>query len=249
MRAFAAGLLAITIVSGTAQAGVVVEEQQTTDHGTGTPSSDQIIVMVQGNKQKYVIGDKQSSITDLDNGKRIMILPSRKVYIEMPFPPQGMPPSSKAPGLSFKKTGTQEKLIGYQCDDYLGTGTLGGADLTVNGCFSTTAPGAESFTAFQRTMEEKVKGTPLALMSDAPAGIPLKVETTLKFKVGNRPPTKTQMTVASISTKDLPADTFEAPKDYTRQQMPMGGGMGAHPMPAPGSAPANSGGAPNKVPE
>jgi hypothetical protein len=252
MKQFAMAVLAIVILGGSARAGVVVEEHQTTDRGMGAPTNDKITVMVQGNKQKYVIGDgKQSSITDLDSGKRIMMIDARKAYVEWPFPPKGMtPPNGKAPDLSFKKTGGHQTIAGYACDDYSGSGTLAGGDLTVNGCFSTSAPGADSFTAFQKTMTDKVKGTPLALMSDAPAGVPLTVNTTLKFKTGGRPPTSTHMTVASITKKDLPADTFLPPKDYKQQQIPMmmGGGMGPRPM-APGGAAASSPHAPLKVPE
>src|SRR5258708_39755050 len=99
-------------------------------------------------------------------------------------------------------------------------------------------------------MTDKVKGAPLALMSDAPAGVPLSVNTTLKFKTGGRPPTSTHMTVASITTKDLPAETFLPPKDYKQQQIPMmmGGGMGPRPM-APGGASVHPASPPSKVPE
>ena len=235
MKQYAIGLLALAMLSGVARAGVVVEEQQVTDRGAGAPAiTHKIIVMVQGNKQKSVIDDgQQSLVTDLDAGTRTMIYSARKSYIEMPFPPKGMPAMPNQAGLTFKKTGTQQKLAGYACDDYAGSGTINGNQLTVDGCFSTSAPGAKNFTTFQKTMSDKVKGTPMALMSAAPDGIPLKIDTTMKMtampQMAGRPPMVTHMTVSKVTEKDLTADTFSAPKDYTKQQSPMMG-MGRPPM-------------------
>jgi hypothetical protein len=234
MKRYAISLLALAILSGVAQAGVVVEEQQVTDRGGGAPPvTHKIIVMVQGNKQKSVIDDgQQSLITNLDAGTRTMINSTRKSYIEMPFPPKGMPPMQSPAGLSFKKTGAHQKLSGFDCDDYTGTGTVNGNELTVNGCFSTSAPGAKNFSIFQKTMSDKVKGTPMALMSAAPEGIPLKIDTSMKMtampQMASRPPMLTHMTVSKVTEKDLPSDTFEAPKGYTKQQTPMLGMP--HPM-------------------
>jgi hypothetical protein len=271
IKKFFAALMGIVMLAGSAGAGVVVEEQQVSDRPSGQPITHKITVMVQGNKQKSVIDDgKQSLITDLDQGTRMMISDARKMYVEMPFPPKGTPP---APGgssaLVFKKTGGTQTLIGYPCDEYTGTGTMGGNEMTVTGCFSTSAPGAADFTSFQRAMTDKVKGTPLALMSDAPAGVPLKIDTTLKMthmampgmspqqaeemskRLAGRPPIVTHMTVTKISAQDLPADTFAAPKGYTKQQMPMMGPGMMPPRPVPstsqGGGPAKPAGAPSKA--
>jgi Domain of unknown function (DUF4412) len=254
MKQVVGAVLSIAMLTGgIAWAGVVVEEQQTIDRGTGAPSTNKITVMVQGNKQKYVIGDgQQSSITDLDLGTRMMVSNARKMYIEMPFPPQGMkmPREGEKAALSFKPTGGHEKIAGYACDDYTGTGSLGENEITVKGCFSTSAPGAANFTTFQKTMTEKVKGTPMALMSDTPSGIPLKIDTSLKQKTGGRAPIETHMMVSKVTEQDLPAGTFEAPKGYTKQQMPvMGmGGPGMRGKSA-GGAPSAPASAPSKVPE
>jgi hypothetical protein len=269
MKQYAVILLALTTLTGVARAGVVVEEQQVTNRGVGEPVTHKITVMVQGNKQKSVIDDgKQSLVTNLDQGTRLMIYDSRKTYIEMPFPPKGMATAPNQSGLAFKKTGTHQKISGFDCDDYTGTGTVSGSELTVNGCFSKTAPGAANFTTFQKTMSEKVKGTAMALMSAAPEGIPLKIDTTMKMpgmpQMANRPPMATHMTVSKVTEKELAADIFEAPKGYTKQQMPMMGAMGHAPMamgpggtvkpPKPVTPPnaagaASPAAAPNKVPE
>jgi Domain of unknown function (DUF4412) len=259
MKQVVTAFLGLAILTGVAHAGVVVEEQQVVDRGVGTPTTNKITVMVQGNKQKYVIGDgKQESITDLDQGTRAMVSNARKMYVVLPFPPKGMtmPPNAKKSALAFAKTGGHETIAGYHCDDYTGTGSMGENEMTVNGCFSTSAPGAANFTAFQKTMSEKVKDTPMALMSDTPAGIPLKIDTSLKQKTaGGRQPIVTHMTVTKVTEQDLPSDTFQPPKDYTKQQMPMMGmmppGMMGKPAPganAPAGAPAaNPPTAPNKV--
>jgi hypothetical protein len=180
----------------------------------------------------------------------MMVSNARKMYVEMPFPPKGMimPPGGKEARLSFKKTGKQEKIAGYSCDGYTGTGTMGENQMVVDGCFSTSAPGAANFTAFQQTMSEKVKGTPMALMTDTPPGIPLKINTSLKQKTGARPAIVTHMVVSKVSEQDLPESTFVPPKDFTKQQMPIMGrmGPGMTGKPVPGAAPAPS---PKKVPE
>jgi hypothetical protein len=264
MKRIFAALVALLMLAGFARAGVVVEEQQVSDRGTGTPVTHTITVMVQGNKQKSIIdGGKQTLITNLDQGTRMMVNDARKMYVEMPFPPQNMPKPSSAntSGLTFKKTGSSQTLAGYACDDYTGTGTMGGNEITVNGCFSTSAPGAADFTGFQKTMTDKVKGTPMALMSDAPPGVPLKIDTTMKVthmmmpgmspqqseemnkRLAGRPPIVTHMTVSKVATQDLAADTFQPPKGYSKQQMPMMGPgmtMGSRPMTGAPSAAAGA---------
>lgn len=264
--------------SGMASAGVVVDEQQVSDRGTGAPATHKITVMVQGNKQKSIIDDgKQSLITNLDNNTRLMISAQRKMYVEMPFPPKGMPMMQGAEkGLDFKPTGEHHKIAGYPCDEYLGTGTMGGNLMTVRGCFSTAAPGAAEFTAFQKAMADKVKGTPMAMMASAPAGVPLQIDTSMKIthmaipgmtpqqaeefnkRLANRPPVVTHMTVSKISTRELAANTFLPPEGYTKQSMPMmGAGMSGRPVnappmggkPMPMMPPASPGASSTKVPE
>jgi hypothetical protein len=277
MERFFAVLVAILMLAGVARAGVVVDEQQVSDRGAGTPITHKITVMVQGNKQKSIIDDgKQTLITNLDQGTRMMVNDARKMYVEMPFPPQNMPKptSANTSGLTFKKTGSTQTLAGYSCDDYSGTGTMGGNEITVNGCFSMSAPGAADFTGFQKAMTEKVKGTPMALMSDAPPGVPLKIDTTMKVthmmmpgmspqqaeemnkRLAARPPIVTHMTVSKVTAQELAADTFQPPKGYTKQQMPMMGpgmAMGQRPLasapPVVAGATSTPAPAPNKSPQ
>ncbi|HLW70790.1 MAG TPA: hypothetical protein VKS22_09230 [Candidatus Binataceae bacterium] len=250
MKEFFAALCGILMLAASARAGVVVEEQQVSDRGGGAPITHKIVVMVQGNKQKSVIDDvKQSLIIDLDQGMRMMISDARKMYVEVPFPSKGMPKGPNPTAISFKKTGGTQTLAGYSCDEYTGAGSMNGNDMTIVGCFSSSAPGAQVFTNFQKAMADKVKGTPMALMSDSPPGIPLKIDTTMKVthmsmpgltpqqmeemnkRLAGRPPTVIHMTVTKVTEENLAADTFQPPKGYTKQQMPMmaPGMMGARP--------------------
>jgi hypothetical protein len=194
--------------------------------------------MTQGNKQKYVFADgRQASILDLDKGTRLMLIQPRKVYLEMPFPPHGMM-SSNVPSVTFKKTGSVEKIAGYSCDDYLGTGTLPGGSIKVETCVSTTAPGAAGFTQFQKTMAEKVKGTPMAMMAATPPGIPLKLNTTLTpTGPSERPPVTAKITVTKVTKQSMPMMMGHMPPP----------GMPGHA--APGAAAPSPGAAPSKVPE
>jgi len=263
MTVAAAAFAALLILAGTrvTHAGVVVDEQQTVDQGNGKPVSQNITVMVQGNKQKTAIG-QDAMILDLDKGTRTIINSERKIYLEMPFPPKtqnqsGMPP------VTFRKTGSHQKIAGYSCDDYSGVTKNGGNESTINGCFSSSAPGASEFATFNRAMAQKVKGTPMALMGEVPDGVPLKIDSTTKIthfsmpgmspeqaaKVAemlkNRPPTLTRMMATKVAEKDLSANTFAPPSDYTKQEP--GALMG---KPGAGNPSAGGGGAaPSKVPE
>lgn len=263
MKVAAAAFAALLMLAGTGvgRAGVVVDEQQTVDQGNGKPVSQNIIVMVQGNKQRTSIG-RDAMILDLDKGTRTIINSERKIYIQMPFPPN-MPNQSGMPPVTFKKTGGHQKIAGYSCDEYTGVTKSGGNESTINGCFSSSAPGASEFATFNRAMAQKVKGTPMALNGEVPEGVPLKIDSTTKIthfsmpgmtpeqaaKVAemlkNRPPTLTRMMATRVAEKDLSADTFAPPSDYTKQEA--GALMG---KPGPANAPAAGGGAPStKVPE
>jgi hypothetical protein len=233
----------------------VVDEQQIIDQPTGQKVNRSRTVMIEGDKQKSIIDNgKRTVITDLDNGTMTMLDGVRKTYVQFPFPPKGNMAAMQAglsPTLSFKKTGGRETLIGYSCDDYSGSGTVGGNSVSMAGCFSDSAPGAADYANFQRKMADKVKGTPMANMGQIPEGVPLKL--TITTKIGHVPTAGmskeqansvnqmlahrqfvTDTTVSKISAQSLPADSFEVPSGYQKQALPpMFGGMGRGPMPPP----------------
>ncbi len=252
MKKLGALAAAIVMLAGPvlADAGVVVDEQQVVDQPTGGKITRGRTVMIEGDKQKSLIdnGDR-AVITDLGKGTMTMVDSTRKSYVEFPFPPKSGPmvpaPGGLMPTISFKKTGAHDKVIGYSCDVYTGSGAVGGNAVSMTGCFSDSAPGASDYSAFQREMAGKVKGTAMANMGEIPDGVPLRLAVTTTM--ANIPTTGmspeqaakinqmlahrqfvTSTTVAKITTKRLPPDSFHVPSGYQKQQLPpMFGGMGS----------------------
>jgi hypothetical protein len=269
IAALAAVVVMMLAGSALVHAGVVVDEQQVVDQPNGNKITQARTVMIEGDRQKSFIdnGDR-TVITDLGKGTMTMVDSARKIYVEFPFPPKSGPMAamsgSATPTVTFKRTGARDKVIGYSCDVYTGSGTVSGRAVSMTGCFSDSAPGASDFSAFQRKMADKVKGTAMANMGQIPPGVPLRMAVTTTM--GNIPTTGmspeqaaklqqmlanrqfvTKTTVAKISTKSLPAGSFEVPSDYQKQQMPM---MSGGPGTSGGAIPPAAGGtAPRRVPE
>src|SRR6202045_747275 len=189
LTALVAGMtLAMTALP--AAAGVVITQKQHVTSGTNSRDSEQTI-SVQGNKQKMVT-EKHTIITDLDVGKMYVLDPSAKSYFQIEFPPQGqmatMMAASTNAAMNFKKAGSSREIAGYKCADYNGGGHMMAGDYTVKECFSTTAPGAEEFAAFEKHMADKLKSaaTPAA-SGEIPGGVPLALDSTLKMGKANIP--------------------------------------------------------------
>jgi Domain of unknown function (DUF4412) len=235
-------ILALTTAAG---AGVVVDEQQTINQTGHNPITRTRTVIIEGDKQKSIIGNgERSIITDLGKGTMTVVDGMRKIYVEFPFPPKGRAAAAMAgaasPTISFKKTGGHDKIIGYSCDEYSGVGTVGGNSVNLSGCFSDSAPGAVDYSNFQREMADKVKGTTMANMGQIPPGVPLRL--TVTTTMGGAPATQmstdrqvvTSTTVSRISTKRLTPDSFQVPSGYQKQQVPpIFGGTGGGPQTAP----------------
>jgi len=238
VRTSAAVIAAVLIIAGSSglYAGVVADEQQTVDSGSGPATTQNVTLMIEGNKQKTQVGEN-SMVLDLDKGTRTIMNSGKRTFVEMPFPPN-TPMKLEMTPMKFKKTGTRETVAGYSCDEYTGAASMGGNQSTLKACFSTRAPGAGDFTTFNKAMAQKVKGTAMAMMGEMPDGAPLKLESTTKIThismpgmtpdqtakitemLAKRPPTVTHMTITKIAVQSLPADTFTVPANYTKQQMP-----------------------------
>jgi hypothetical protein len=271
LSALLAGAI-IALYALPAAAGVVIEQDQTVTSGDHTRNQHQT-VMVQGNKQKLVTPTHEV-ITDLDTGKMYVIDPGRKTYIQMDFPPTGnmarIMAANGQSALNLTPAGTSRTVINYKCNDYKGQGKVMSGDYTITECFSTKAPGAAEFTAFEKKMRGSFKGTPMAAMAgEMPDGIPMASDSTMKMgkislpslpadqrakieaAMANRPPIQNKTVVTKVTAQKLAADTFEVPKDYTEKQMPgpmmHGGGMMRMPM-APGAAGSPTAGAGGAVP-
>jgi len=259
LAAVAFATAAFVMAAGAAFAGVIVEEQETIDRGTGQPVAHARTIMIQGNKQK-IVSDHDTMVTDLDKGVMMLVTPSRKTYSEMPFPPPGMAPGAGMANIKFSKSGGSQTVAGYKCQNYSGVSRMMGTHSDIVECFSTSAPGAADFTGFQKAMVDKLKGTSAAAMvGDVPAGVPLSSKSTTNMKglvipgmppeqaaklaqmMANRPPIVTKTVVTKITPKSLSDDEFGPPAGYTKQEMPTrmpGPGAGAPPASGSSGAPS-----------
>jgi len=237
---FAVAVLAMSAAA--ANAGVILEQEIVINGQTAGGASKRTIV-IEGHKQK-VTTSRHSVITDLDRGVVILLIPARKMYTEMPFPPTD--PSGKMMQdaevkASFKKTDKQKTLNGYQCVEYVGSGRLMMADFTVTGCFSKDAPGAAEYTAYDKALETKLNGTSTATQGSRPEGVPLITERATRIRLAsipgltpeqakqmaNQPPHTTTTRTTSVKVATLPADTFTVPAGYTKSEPRKGRHLGA----------------------
>jgi hypothetical protein len=128
-----------------------------------------------------------------------------------------------------------------------------GAESKIAECFSKDAPGAADFTAFQNTMNAKLKAAgDTGMERNIPTGVPLASESTTsmaglkipgmapdqaeKFAqmMANRPPITTKAEVTKITVKSIPASEFAPPAGFTQQAIP------SHPTMAPSQPHAHS---------
>jgi len=249
-----------------AAAGVVITQKQHVTSGTNSRDSEQTI-SVQGNKQKMVT-EKHTIITDLDVGKMYVLDPNAKSYFEIEFPPKGqmatMMAASTNAAMNFKKAGSTRDIAGFKCTDYNGGGHMMAGDYTVKECFSSTAPGAGEFAAFEKHMADKLKSaSTTAANGEIPSGVPLALDSTMKMgkvnipgmapeqtakineMMAKRPPVMTSTVVEKIEAKKLADADFVVPSDFTKKDLPGPGSMmmrpgatGATKMAPPAGAPA-----------
>ena len=258
LTALVAGMtLAMTTLP--AAAGVVITQKQHVTAGTNSREDEQTI-SVQGNKQKMV-SQRHTIITDLDKGMMYVIDPQQKSYFEIEFPPKGhmaaMMAASTNAAMNFKKTGTTHEIAGYKCTDYNGAGHMMQGDYTVKECFSTDAPGAQEFAAFEKKMADKLKSAGTSQPSgEVPGGVPLALDSTMKLgnisvpgmppeqaakinqMMAKRPPVVTSTRVVKIESKTLADSDFAIPAGITKRELPTApGGMKM----APGAGAAGAG--------
>ncbi len=230
----------LALVSGAACAGVVMTET-TTVGGAQPGRSQERTVMIEGNKEKTVTGNREM-IIDLDKGTMDFVNPAQKSYFERPFPPEGMAGQKGAPASpqsDFTKTGKTRTIAGYPCEDYSGTGKYPMGEVSTVSCVSKKAPGAADFAKFQETMMAKLKGTRLAMPANMPDGVPLAQENTarmntitlppnlppdtaakMKEQLANRPPVVSKTEVTKIESREIAASEFEIPAGFTKAAAP-----------------------------
>ena len=257
LTALVAGMM-LAATALPAAAGVVITQKQHVTNGTRTLDGEQTI-SVQGNKQKMV-SEKRTIITDLDKGKVYVLDPKTKSYFEIEFPPPGpmaaVMAAQTSSAMNFKKAGTSRQVAGYKCADYDGGGRMMAGDYTVKECFSTTAPGAQEFAAFEKSMADKLKNSGTTTGHGViPGGVPLALDSSMKMgnvnipgmapeqaakineMMAKRPPVVTTTVVEKIESKKLADNEFVIPDGYTKRELPQQGmPMKAPPAGAPSTA-------------
>lgn len=242
MRKLAAVLAALAVLSASsvAMAGVVMVQREEVT-GAGHNRKVERTIMIEGNKEKMTSGN-HVVITDLDKGVIYMIYPEHKAYVEMAFPPKGkrMAPKRAFHGAAFKKTGKTRVVAGHKCEEYRSSGKFEMGEYTVNECISTKAPGAAAFIAFEKKMKAKLKGSAYDTSEGrkVPEGVPLAQDAVTRvtnFKIPNlspkeaeklkkelqgHPPIESKVQILKISEEKIPANTFEVPAGYKKQEIP-----------------------------
>src|SRR5260370_3886200 len=131
-------------------------------------------------------------------------------------------------------------------------------DYTIKECFAKDAPGAAEYSAFEKNMASKLKGTGAVEPSagEVPDGVPLSLDSTMKMgnvsipgmspdqaakineMMKNRPPVVTSTVVQKIETQKLASDAFTVPSGFTKKELPSSPGMGMRMGGGPGASPA-----------
>jgi Domain of unknown function (DUF4412) len=236
----AAAAIVLALAATTASAGVVINQEVTQPLQPNVPKIEQT-VMIQGHKQKTITGDRQF-IIDLDAGKAYFIMPKKKSYMQMPFPPatgmQRMIARNELP-IGVKKSTRTDNVAGYPCTDYAGDVPIVQSTIKITQCVASDAPGAKEYVAYQKALADKLKGTVMANKDEVPDGIPvltINARFVNKFTPSPKMPPElaakmvaamakvkpfvTHTTVTKIEVKDLPADTFVVPAEYSSTHAP-----------------------------
>ncbi len=268
MRKIAAAFAAIVMLSSvTAHAGVVLEQTETSTGGPAAAAAQhKLTVMVEGNKEKMVMDNGGYMIIDLDKGVRTLVNSTDKTYSESPFPPSHaqsqMLKQLMADRFNFQKTGNKRTVAGYKCEEYSNSFKTPNGESSTTSCYSTDAPGAAEYAAFQKAAAIKLalgaapgqgeggipNGVPLAthsmrkMTSFSMPGLAPEQAEKMRQMMASHPPMVSEITVTKIASQSLPADTFSVPEGYTKAEMmrpgpPMGmrpGGPGVPGVPVTG---------------
>ncbi len=229
-----------------ASAGVVVTQEET--RGSTT---EKRTILVEGSKQKST-GTNHSVIIDLDAATMTTLDPAKKTATEMSMKGAagGMMQSmiSQLSG-KFEPTGVSKTIAGFPCKEYKSSGAIMTGEFTSTTCMSTETPGAAEFTAFYRTMMEKIsakipEGLPKGIMlahdmtviTKMPAmpsaqGVPPEVAKKMAEAMAstNRGPQTFKTVVTSVKAQTLGPDAFAIPDGYTKQVVDLDAMMGRKP--------------------
>ena len=219
-----------------AHAGVVIEQKVTTGAAGAPGRTANRTIMMQGDKEKFVIDDHLSIVIDPKGDKVIVIDSQHKIFRELPF--KRVMGTQFDPNrllyLPFKSTRKTRHVIGFTCEDYTGGKYSGPLMTTVAACFSTQPVGSREYSRFIKTELQRLGRRAQGV--SIPAGVPLIVESThganpsftmpdlpekellaFKSRIAKIPPQLTRAEVTKISPEKLSPDVFSTPTGYTRR--------------------------------
>lgn len=218
-----------------ALAGVVIEER-VTDGASGPKSIvTNRTLMVQDDKEKFLINDHQSLVIDADAGTVTALDDRHMMFRDLPFGKiigTNMDPN-RLLYMAFTNVDNSRKVAGFKCRDYKGVTYAGPLMRATTACFSTGVAGADEFGHFMKSLLQRVGSRARGV--SIPAGIPVVVESThgvnpsftpvgvadkeaLQFKnrIAKIPAQVTREEVIKITSKKLSRDVFSTPRGYTR---------------------------------
>ncbi len=226
------------MISVPASAGVVLQRRQTINSG-GQQRSIEETVMIQGAKEKRTV-EHLDIITDLEARKVTTIDHTSKSYVETEYPPPTAPAGAIAMQLGlvvdYSQQSGERMVAGYKCEYYKGVRTSRVAELVITQCVTTDAPGADAYSAFDRQRIEVLKAEHANVSNHLPPGMPLEVTLSvarampatrdtdpeklrgLQEMIAKQPKTSATTEVLKVAARNLPADTFNVPKGYTRRE-------------------------------
>jgi hypothetical protein len=214
--------------AGTLCAGVVLTKTSTTSDLSGETSSLHRTVYVQGNKRK-VESSGVTTIADLDNSIIYIIDNKDRAYTEVPLQALGSSGSGepRSETIQLNKTGETRVIADHPCDEYRASEGNKLERATISACVSTSAPGAEELSAFERKMAARLGGRDSErLNSHDSAIVMLEKQSVVSFRVPDLSQHQAYRTasllaktrVNKIQVKTLSAATFKPPKGFSKLQ-------------------------------
>jgi hypothetical protein len=170
--------------------------------------------LIKGNKVRVEIGEGRQQfnvIVDQDAKKTLLLMPERKMMMEMPRMDETKRPSEQEQKLDFTKTGKTDTVLGYTCE--LLNVRMEGSETEVCG-----AKGLGYYAGMHRPGMGSSDGAPAWTKTLKELGFfPLRVVT--KGSDGGE---KLRLEATRIEKKPLDASLFVAPEDYKKFDRGMG---------------------------
>jgi nitrogen fixation protein FixH len=225
---FAGTVAAVSIVLASARtlfAGVVMTETSTASGPAGIASQNRT-VYVQGNKQK-VEGQGIDAITDLDKSVIYIVDKENKSYAELSLRAvkAAQPEDSQDETIQLKTTGEKRLIANHSCSEYRGVAGNAVERVTVGACASSSAPGANEMTAFERKMVSRLSGHKpgpsaenhsAAVMLERQSVVSLRLPELSRRKAYRTATLRTKTRVNDIQLTQLAGNTFKPPKDFSK---------------------------------